>query len=94
MSLASLLPIFMAVFLAELGDKTQLAALTFAARGDHSPWLVFAATALALTASSAIAVVLGTVASQYLTELPLKLISGVLFIALGLWVLAEHFRVV
>jgi putative Ca2+/H+ antiporter (TMEM165/GDT1 family) len=94
MSLSALLPIFLAVFLAELGDKTQLAALGFAATGNHNPWLVFAATALALVASSALAVVIGTFASQHLTALPLKLISGLMFVALGLWSLAEHFRVV
>jgi putative Ca2+/H+ antiporter (TMEM165/GDT1 family) len=93
MQFSALFPIFLTVFLAELGDKTQLATLAFAATGEHSPWAVFCATALALIASSALAVLLGTVAGQYLTMIPLKLISGLAFVGLGIWMVLEHCRV-
>ena len=71
-----LLVVFAAVFLAELGDKTQVATMLFASSGDHSPWFVFVAASLALIASSAIAVLLGSAAERYLTEIPLNLIAG------------------
>jgi putative Ca2+/H+ antiporter (TMEM165/GDT1 family) len=89
----AMLVIFVSVFLAELGDKTQLATLLFAA-DEHapSPFLVFAAAAGALVLSTAIAVVLGTAAERYLTMIPLKLIAGIAFIAIGLWTVAAHFR--
>lgn len=90
--LQALLPIFVTVFLAELGDKTQLATLLFATDGKVSPVLVFAAAASALIASTAIAVVLGSVAERYLTLIPLKLIAGVGFIIIGVWTVADHFR--
>ncbi len=93
MNLSPLFAIFITVFLAELGDKTQLATVLFATEGQRSPWLVFAAAALALTASTAVAVLLGTFASKYMAMIPLKLIAGIGFIAIGSWTVLEHFRV-
>ncbi len=88
--MSSLLAIFFSVFLAELGDKTQLAALMFATDGRHSPWAVFAAASAALICSTALAVLLGAAAEKYLAALPLKLISGFGFIAIGLWMVTAH----
>ena len=51
---------FGVIFLAEMGDKTQLAAMTMAAQ-SKKPWAVFIAAALALTAVSAIGVLAGSV---------------------------------
>jgi putative Ca2+/H+ antiporter (TMEM165/GDT1 family) len=87
-----LLTIFITVFLAELGDKTQLATLLFAADNKASPWLVFLAAAGALVASTAVAVVLGTMAERYLAMIPLKLIAGLGFVIIGVWTLADYFR--
>lgn len=80
------------MFLAELGDKTQLATLFFAADNKASPWLVFLAAAGALVASTAVAVALGTMAERYLAMIPLKLIAGIGFVAIGLWTVADYFR--
>ncbi len=88
----SLLTIFVTVFLAELGDKTQLATLLFATDQKAHPMLVFLAAAGALVASTAIAVALGTMAERYLAMIPLKLIAGVGFVAIGLWTLGDYFR--
>jgi putative Ca2+/H+ antiporter (TMEM165/GDT1 family) len=85
--------IFVTVFLAELGDKTQLATLLFASNQNApSPWLVFAGAAGALVLSTAIAVALGTAAERYLTIVPLKLIAGIGFIVIGIWTVTTHFR--
>ena len=86
------LAIFVTVFLAELGDKTQLATLLFAADRQANPLVVFAAASAALVASVAIAVALGTVAERTLTAIPLKLIAGVGFVAIGAWTIWGHFQ--
>lgn len=88
----ALLTIAVTIFLAELGDKTQLATVLFAADGNRSPWLVFAASSLALVASSGIAVLLGATAERYLTMAPLKLIAGLGFTLIGIIMIVGHFR--
>lgn len=86
------LSIFLSVFLAELGDKTQLATLLFATDGKISPTGVFFASAGALVLSSLIAVAAGTLAKEYLANLPMKLIAGIGFIVIGGWTLFDYFR--
>jgi putative Ca2+/H+ antiporter (TMEM165/GDT1 family) len=83
--------IFITVFIAELGDKTQIATLLFATDRQVHPMMVFMAAALALVASTAIAVALGTVAERYLTMVPLKLVAGVGFVLIGFWSIWGHF---
>lgn len=90
--MTQLLLIFLTVFLAELGDKTQLATLLFAADRQQRPVWVFAAATAALIASSAIAVSLGSAAQQQLAAFPLKLISGIAFTLIGAWMIFCHFR--
>ena len=92
MSFSPLILIFVTVFLAELGDKTQVATMIFATDQQQSPWLVFIAASLALIASTAIAVLLGTFAAKYLEMIPLKLIAGIGFIAIGGFTVFEHFK--
>ena len=88
----SFITVFAVVFLAELGDKTQIAALLFAADAKHHPVFVFLAASLALIASTAVAVALGSAAERYLSAIPLKLIAGIGFVLIGLWSISEHFR--
>lgn len=90
--MSQLLVIFFSVFLAELGDKTQLATLLFAAEGKTHAWKIFVAAALALVLSTAIAVLAGTVAKTYLQHIPLKLIAGIGFILIGGWTLLDYYR--
>ncbi|WP_343031071.1 TMEM165/GDT1 family protein [Roseospira navarrensis] len=88
----SLLAIFVTVFLAELGDKTQIATLLFATDSKVHPMLVFLAAAGALVASTAAAVALGTMAERTLSMLPLKLIAGIGFILIGLLSIWAHVK--
>lgn len=85
----NLWPIFVTVFLAELGDKTQLATLLFAAEAHTSKLGVFVASASALVLSSLIAVLVGSQLSAYVPPRALKLIAGIGFIAIGIWVLID-----
>jgi putative Ca2+/H+ antiporter (TMEM165/GDT1 family) len=82
MDLKLMLSTFGVVFLAEMGDKTQLATLALAAGGSR--WGVFFGSALALIATSAIAVLAGGVVARYVDPVWIHRAAGVLFIVLGL----------
>ena len=82
--LAVLLSTFTTVFVAELGDKTQLATLLLSAQSG-SPILVFCGAALALICSSLVGVLLGQWLARILPPERLELMAGVLMISLGLW---------
>ena len=84
--------IFAAVFLAELGDKTHLATLLFASDRAQDPVLVFFAASAALVVATGPAVLIGSQGAPYLDMVPLKLIAGIGFIAIGGWSILEHFR--
>ena len=82
-------PVFLTILLAELGDKTQLATLLFAADPKASRLGVFLASSGALVISSLIAVLLGGQIAHYLSPYLLKIVAGVGFIGIGVWVLAN-----
>lgn len=79
--------IFGSVFIAELGDKTQLATMLFAADKDVSKWMVFASASIALIFATAMGVLVGTMLSQYIDERVLTYIAGIGFIAIGCFTL-------
>jgi putative Ca2+/H+ antiporter (TMEM165/GDT1 family) len=85
------LTVFISVFMAELGDKTQLATLLFSAQEGAARLLVFAAASAALLLATALAVLAGGLAERYLSVLPLKLLAGLGFLAIGAFLIAEHF---
>jgi putative Ca2+/H+ antiporter (TMEM165/GDT1 family) len=77
---------FGALFLAEMGDKTQLAAITLAA-STRSPLSVFLGAAIALALVSLIGVAVGTVLGQYLPENILRKVAAAAFIVIGVLML-------
>ena len=81
--------IFAAVFIAELGDKTQLATMLFASDKDISKLTVFAAASLALIVASAIGVAAGALLSEFISEKILSYIAGVGFILIGSYTLYQ-----
>ena len=89
MDLKILTTVFTSVFIAELGDKTQLATMLFAADKDASKLTVFVGAALALVLTSAIGVAAGSIVSQYVSEKTLQYVAGVGFLGIGLWTLIK-----
>ena len=85
MDTKTLLTVFTTVFVAELGDKTQLATLLFASDREVNRWTVFIGAALALVVTSAIGVLAGGLVSQYVSEKYLHRLAGVGFVAIGVW---------
>ena len=86
MDLKILLTTFGMIFLAELGDKTQLATFAFAAE-NQSKLAVFLGAAAALLLTSLLAVVFGSAVSRLIPANYIKIGAGGLFILLGLWML-------
>jgi putative Ca2+/H+ antiporter (TMEM165/GDT1 family) len=74
------------IFLAELGDKTQLATFAFAAE-SKTRLAVFLGAAGALVLTSLLAVVFGSAVSKLIPPTHIKIGAGVLFVLLGLWML-------
>ena len=77
---------FGVIFLAEMGDKTQLAAMTMAAE-TGKPWSVFIAASLALACVSAIGVIVGGTLGHYLPLVWIKRVAAIAFIAIGVLIL-------
>ena len=81
------LTIFAAVFVAELGDKTQLATMLFATDKEVSKYTVFLAASAALVVASAIGVLAGSLVAQYMNPKYLHYIAGIGFIGIGVFTL-------
>jgi putative Ca2+/H+ antiporter (TMEM165/GDT1 family) len=92
MDLKTLLTIFGTVFLAELGDKTQLATMLFAADARHNPWLVFAASSVALVCAAGIGVLAGGFVAKHVDTRMLSIVAGIGFIAIGAWTVIAALR--
>jgi putative Ca2+/H+ antiporter (TMEM165/GDT1 family) len=87
-----LLVIFISVFIAEVGDKTQLATMLFATDARVSRAGVFFAASAGLVVSTLLAVLVGNAASKFLGESTLKIAAGVGFILVGIWTLVSAYR--
>ena len=87
MDIKLLVTVFGTVFLAELGDKTQLATLLFASRADSRLLTVFVAASLALVTTSAIGVLAGAAVSSVANSRHLGYAAGIGFILVGVWTL-------
>jgi putative Ca2+/H+ antiporter (TMEM165/GDT1 family) len=90
MDLRVLLTTFGIIFLAEMGDKTQLAAMTMSAQTKR-PWAVFFGASLALAAVSAVGVLVGSVVGDYVPLVWVKRVAAAAFIAIGVLMLFDKF---
>lgn len=85
-----MLTTFGVIFLAEMGDKTQLAAMTMAAE-TKKPWAVFVAASFALACVSAIGVVVGGTLGHFLPLIWIKRAAAIAFIVIGVLILMGKF---
>jgi putative Ca2+/H+ antiporter (TMEM165/GDT1 family) len=90
MDLRVLLTTFGIIFLAEMGDKTQLAAMTMSAQ-TKKPLAVLNGSSLALAPVSALGVIVGGVLGEYLPLEWVKRVAAVAFIIIGVLMLAGKF---
>ncbi|MBK8394031.1 MAG: TMEM165/GDT1 family protein [Leptospiraceae bacterium] len=87
MDIKTILTVFISVFLAEIGDKTQLATMLFSADKKHSALSVFIGSATALVLASGIGVIAGSYLSELISPQSLKIAAGIGFILIGIWTL-------
>jgi putative Ca2+/H+ antiporter (TMEM165/GDT1 family) len=89
MNWAFLATVFGTVFLAEIGDKTQLATLLYASDSEHNRWHVFLASSAALVVAAGIGVLLGAALGKAVPQQALKWAAGIGFIAIGVWTVVQ-----
>ena len=82
---------FLMIFLAELGDKTQISTFAFASEAK-SPLSVFLGASLALVCTSFLGVVLGGVLGRFVPERIMKFAAALVFLGFGAWTLVEAVR--
>ncbi|HZJ82895.1 MAG TPA: TMEM165/GDT1 family protein [Clostridia bacterium] len=79
---------FWLLFIAELGDKTQLAVFTLVTQ-HKQPWPIFLGASLGLTTVTLLGTFMGEIVCKYIPSHILKLSAGILFIIMGFFVLKE-----
>jgi putative Ca2+/H+ antiporter (TMEM165/GDT1 family) len=79
--------VFSTIFIAELGDKTQIATVLYASGASNPKLTVFAASAAALVLASALAVLAGSLVAEHVNPKIVRWVAGLGFIGVGLWVL-------
>jgi putative Ca2+/H+ antiporter (TMEM165/GDT1 family) len=82
--------VFITVFLAEIGDKTQLATMLFSADRETNKWMVFAGSSVALIIAAAIGVLVGAQLERFVQPRTLKMIAGAGFIIIGIWTILSR----
>ncbi len=80
---------FLTIFVAEMGDKTQFAAMASSAESKGA-WEVLWAVIAALALAGALGFFAGKILSEFLSPQILKVASGSLFILMGLWILLKR----
>ncbi len=81
--------VFATIFIAEIGDKTQMATLLYASGTQNNKLTVFLGSALALVLASAIAIIAGSALSHYINGKYLSWFAGIGFVIVGIWTIAK-----
>lgn len=89
MNFQLLATVFTTIFIAEIGDKTQMATILYASGTQNDKLTVFIGSALALVLASAIGVLVGSALSSYVNAKYLSWIAGCGFIGVGIWTIVK-----
>ena len=88
MLLTLLFTTFVTVFIAEMGDKTQLTTITLSS-STNKPFAVFLGSSIALILATLLGALAGGSISNLIPDFILKLLSGIVFLLIGIKLLAE-----
>lgn len=80
---------FWTIFLAEVGDKTQLATVLYAADPENKKLSVFLGSALALVVASGIGVLAGSFIFRHMSHRWISWVAGIGFIVVGIWTIIK-----
>lgn len=80
---------FWTIFIAEVGDKTQLATVLYAADPENKKLSVFLGSALALVVASGIGVLVGSFIFRHMSHRWISWVAGIGFIVVGIWTIAK-----
>lgn len=86
----SIFSAFILVFIAELGDKTQLSTMLLASKSS-SIWFVFLGSSLALILSSLLGVFAGSILNKYIPQNYIQTFSGIAFLIVGFLLISGKF---
>ena len=89
MDIKLILITFWTIFIAEVGDKTQLATVLYAADPENKKLSVFLGSALALVVASGIGVLAGSFLSNQIRQRWISWVAGMGFIAVGIWTIIK-----
>lgn len=89
MNLQAFFTIFVTVFLAEIGDKTQLATMLFASDAKVNNWIVFFGSSAALVLAAGLGVLIGGQLENYISAKTIKISAGIGFIVIGIWTIIQ-----
>ena len=92
LDIGAFVTVFAAVFVAELGDKTQIATMLFSAERDTGRLYVFLAASAALVCSTLVAVLLGGALSRIISRKLLNILAGSGFLIIGILTLIRGIR--
>ena len=81
--------VFVTIFLAEIGDKTQVATMLFSSDMNTNKWAVFLGSSAALVSAAGIGVLFGAQLERMISPHTLKLLAGIGFIGIGIWTLLK-----
>ncbi len=79
--------IFISIFLAELGDKTQMASIIFSSNDPSNKWIIFLASSMALVFSSFLGVMIGSWIASMGLEKYIRIVGGIIFVILGVFMI-------
>ena len=88
MLLTLLFTTFVTVFLAEMGDKTQLTTITLSST-TNKPLAVFIGSSIALILATLLGALAGGSIANLIPEFMLKLLSGIVFLIIGINLMAK-----
>ncbi len=88
----ALATIYFTILFTELGDRTQISTMLFAAERQYPPIYLFLTILMAFTTTTAISMCIGHYCARYIDAVPIKLIAGILLIAMGIWRIVDHFQ--